>query len=131
MKGFGLRLENLREQYGYTKKEVSIKLGFSPNVYGSYEREERRPSYETLIKLADLYNVSLDFLICGKEDNPTLDSTNKLKSIEEILNHFNTKGVENPYILDKEKWLILRESDLVELTNHFDWVVTKARKEKK
>lgn len=63
----GWRLENLREESGYTQKEVSYKLGFSSNVYGTYEREERQPAYETLAELADLYNVSLDYLIRGNE----------------------------------------------------------------
>lgn len=66
MDKFGHRLENLREKIGYTKKEVSFKLGFSQNVYGAYEREDRRPSIETLVKIAKLYNVSLDYLITGK-----------------------------------------------------------------
>ncbi|WP_052400631.1 helix-turn-helix domain-containing protein [Oceanobacillus jeddahense] len=67
MKGFGLRLENLREKHGYSRVEISYKLGFSQNVYGSYEREKRRPSLETIIKLADIFGVSLDYLIRGEE----------------------------------------------------------------
>jgi transcriptional regulator with XRE-family HTH domain len=59
VKGFGLRLENLREKYGYSKVEMSLKLGFSQNVYGAYEREEKRPSLETIIKLADIFHVFL------------------------------------------------------------------------
>ncbi|RDW21376.1 hypothetical protein CWR48_02935 [Oceanobacillus arenosus] len=38
MESFGRRLENLREKNGYSKKEVSIKLGYSENTYGNYER---------------------------------------------------------------------------------------------
>lgn len=126
MDKFGLRLENLREQYGYTKKEVSFKLGFSANVYGSYEREERRPSFETLIKLADLYDVSLDYLIRGKEysSEETSDDINAFKT---ILKHFNEQGFDKPFIIDHEKWIILNKRDLEELSNHFEWVVTKAR----
>lgn len=65
--GLGWRLENLREESGYTKKEISNKLGFSSNVYGTYEREERQPAYETLAALADLFDVSLDYLIRGSK----------------------------------------------------------------
>ncbi|HLR51706.1 MAG TPA: helix-turn-helix transcriptional regulator [Candidatus Avamphibacillus sp.] len=59
----GYRLENLREKSGYTKKEISYKLGFSSNVYGTYESGETHPAYQTLAELADLFNVSLDYLI--------------------------------------------------------------------
>ncbi|WP_077601595.1 helix-turn-helix domain-containing protein [Oceanobacillus sojae] len=67
MKGFGLRLQNLREKYDYSKTEMSSKLGFTDNVYGSYERGDRRPSLETIIELADIFDVSIDYLIRGKE----------------------------------------------------------------
>ncbi|WP_339234535.1 helix-turn-helix transcriptional regulator [Oceanobacillus sp. FSL W7-1281] len=70
MKGFGLRLENLRDKYDYSKTEISSKLGFTDNVYGSYEREDRRPSFETVIKLADIFDVSIDYLIRGEEYQP-------------------------------------------------------------
>lgn len=60
MKGFGLRLENLREKHGYSKVEISSKLGFSANVYGSYEREARRPSLETVVKNVKV--VTLTFI---------------------------------------------------------------------
>lgn len=83
---FCLRLENLREKSGYTKKELSQKLGFSANVYGAYERGERRPSLETCCKLANLFNVSLDYLLCGKEysqENLEIEET-KLKEVIEL-----------------------------------------------
>lgn len=59
---FNLRLENLREKSGYTKKEVSKMLGFSANVYGAYERGERRPSIETRahIKLNEFLKLVKD-----------------------------------------------------------------------
>lgn len=128
MDQFGLRLENLREKYGYTKKEVSLKLGFSANVYGSYEREERRPSLETLVKIANLYDVSLDYLICGREYNPEKYNNDNIKKVKRIVNHFIEHGVQSPFILDDKKWLVLKKSDLIELTNHFEWVVAKAKK---
>ncbi|MCT1901903.1 helix-turn-helix domain-containing protein [Oceanobacillus sojae] len=67
MEEFGLRLQNLREKYDYSKTEMSSKLGFTDNVYGAYERGNRRPSLETIIQLADIFNVSIDYLIRGEE----------------------------------------------------------------
>lgn len=72
MNNFGLRLENLREKHGYSKVEMSEKLGFSKNVYGAYERGDRRPSLETLVKMADIFGGSVDYLIRGKE-HPSRD----------------------------------------------------------
>ncbi|HLQ83209.1 MAG TPA: helix-turn-helix transcriptional regulator [Pseudogracilibacillus sp.] len=84
MKDFERRLENLRDKHGYSKKEISFKLGFTENVYGAYERGERRPSLETLVKLADLYNVSLDYILRGKEFSKE-DSENKYKQFQEVI----------------------------------------------
>lgn len=123
MDKFGLRLENLREKHGYTKKEISLMLGFSPNVYGTYEREERRPSLETLVNLAEIYNVSLDYLIRGTEY--TKEAQEEIKIVYELLSLFEEKNIKHPYILAIDKWRTLTKEDFIELTNHFEWVVNK------
>lgn len=131
MQGFGLRLENLREKYGYSKRDVSLKLGFTPNVYGSYERETRRPTLETIIKLADIYSVSLDYLIRGTEyQKDTIDNSNQ-KKVEDLLKVFAEKGIKHSPIFQPEKWSILNSDDIMEINNHFDWVVYKSKVKKK
>ncbi|MED3642439.1 helix-turn-helix transcriptional regulator [Caldifermentibacillus hisashii] len=127
---FCLRLENLREKSGYTKKELSQKLGFSANVYGSYERGERRPSFETCCKLANIFHVSLDYLLCGKEYNQGNIETEE-SQLTEVIELFKEKGLKHPYILQLDKWEELSQEDLQELTNHFNWVVHKARLRRK
>ena len=56
----GNRLKELRISEGLTQQELSVKLGISRVNYTRYETDKVRPDYETLIKLADFYNVSLD-----------------------------------------------------------------------
>lgn len=131
MDTFGLRLENLRENIGLTKRELSIKLGFSANVYGSYERGERQPSLETIIKLAEVFNVSLDYLIRGEEHQPTKDLETINQFIKETSISYNEIGIKKPYILQFEEWSILEYEDLKELHDHFEWVVHKAKTRKK
>ncbi|MFC4023538.1 helix-turn-helix domain-containing protein [Oceanobacillus longus] len=126
MDGFGRRLENLREKHGYSKKEISSKLGFHDNTYGQYEREERRPALETIMELAEIYHVDIDYLIQGeKSDNRTSDNS-KAAKIEQLLNYFKNAGIEEPYFLQLEKWAKLDEEDLREITNHFEWIVHRA-----
>lgn len=122
----GLRLENLREKRGLTKIDLSLRLGFSANVYGSYEREERRPSLETMVKLADIFNVSLDYLIRGEEfQNPNnfLDEA----EFQKIKQLFDIKQIQYPSFLQYKKWAILNAKDIVEINNHFEWIVEKAK----
>lgn len=129
MNGFGWRLENLREKSGYTKRDISLLLGFTANVYGSYERGDRRPALETIIKLADIYGVSLDYLIRGEEYQQGTDCTTNQKKFQALIHYFRNAGIEKPYFLQLEKWRLLNEYDLMEINNHFEWVVHKARTE--
>lgn len=56
----GNKLKELRISEGLTQQELSARLGISRVNYTRYETDKVRPDYETLIKLADFYNVSLD-----------------------------------------------------------------------
>ena len=125
MESFGQRLENLRESLGYTKKDVSLKLDFTANVYGSYERGERRPTLETLIKLADMFDTSLDYLIRGKQQSSTKSHSQFEDEIMHILEKYN---ITNFSLLDLEKWEALSEKDIDEINNHFEWTVEKAER---
>ncbi|WP_080873430.1 helix-turn-helix domain-containing protein [Oceanobacillus timonensis] len=118
MKGFGMRLENLRDKHGYSKVEISYKLGFSQNVYGSYERETRRPTFETMIKLADIYGVSLDYLIRGDEYHPSDKETLK-KLLAEV-----TKEKETEY--QSEEPMI--SEDLIQMMKAMKELKPNARK---
>lgn len=66
---FGTRLKNLRIQAGMTQDEVAEKIGTNARTLGYYEKEERRPNPEMLIKLADFFNVTTDYIL-GRSNNP-------------------------------------------------------------
>lgn len=56
------RLRDMREDFDMTQSQVAEKLGILQTVYSRYERGARTIPLEHLLKLAELYNVSLDFL---------------------------------------------------------------------
>lgn len=60
----GNRLKELRLNKNLTQSELSSRLNISQITYSQYERGKREPSIETLIKLAELYLVSMDYLLC-------------------------------------------------------------------
>jgi len=60
-------LKTLRLQYHYTQRFVADKLGITSQSYGAYELGLNEPSISNLIKLADLYDISLDELVGRKE----------------------------------------------------------------
>lgn len=62
-----MRLKEIRTQRKLSQKEVADYLGISDVSYGRYESGNREPSIEMLIKLSDLFKVTIDYIV-GKED---------------------------------------------------------------
>lgn len=62
------RLKELRCEKGLLQKEVAQKIGVSPQSYSFYENWINKPDPETLIKLADIFEVSIDYLL-GRTDD--------------------------------------------------------------
>ncbi len=60
------RIRDLREDHDKTQKEIAAYLNMQVTVYQRYERGEREIPLWAAIKLADLYHVSLDYLV-GRE----------------------------------------------------------------
>lgn len=60
------RLRELREFNGLTQNKIAEVLGVSRVAYGLHESGKRQMSYESLCTLADLYGVTLDYLM-GRE----------------------------------------------------------------
>ena len=58
------RIKKLREEFGYTQQDLANKLDSSKSVIGLYESETRKPSLEILIKLSDIFNCSIDYILC-------------------------------------------------------------------
>jgi len=59
----GERLKQAREEKRFTQVEVARKLGISNGAISGYERNYRDPDTETLTKLAELYEVDVDYLL--------------------------------------------------------------------
>jgi len=68
MDNLGNKLKELRKLSGMTQREISIKLGITERNYQRYESDKGIPKLSNLIALADLFNVSLDFLM-GRKGN--------------------------------------------------------------
>ncbi|MBQ3055813.1 MAG: helix-turn-helix transcriptional regulator [Oscillospiraceae bacterium] len=57
-------LRLLRKSKGYTQIAVQMKTGIEQALLSKYETGERIPPTETLLRLADFYNVSIDYILC-------------------------------------------------------------------
>ena len=61
------RLRALRKEKGYTQLQVAVYCDITEKAYQNYELMTREPKMEILIRIAELYGVSLDYLV-GRTD---------------------------------------------------------------
>ena len=61
---FNKRLREMRMKRGFTQQNMADNLGISLNAYQKYEQAERSPSLDCLVTIADIFDVSLDYLLC-------------------------------------------------------------------
>lgn len=95
---FSERLKDLRKQAGLTQVGVAEKLGISQPAYASWERGVKKPTQDNLVKIAQVLNVSVDYLVGNSEDK-----SDELDNIE-LLFRMNSKG-----LTDEEKEIFKRE----------------------
>ena len=83
---FPEKLARARKNAGFTQKEIERALNIKQSAIASYESGRSRPTYENLVKLADFYNVTCDWLLKAfggsiKLDTMTEDEIEMIKSI--------------------------------------------------
>ena len=62
------KLKELRVEKDLTQEEAAQYLNIARNTLSQFETGKARPSYEVLVSAADLFSVSVDYLL-GREDN--------------------------------------------------------------
>ena len=98
MSSFTNRLVQLRKKRGLTQQQIADEIGVNRGSYSNWEKGKREPSFENLIKLADILDTTTDFLL-GKsninfgnnsevyEEYKKLLSQNKKEEIQENYDH--------------------------------------------
>lgn len=89
------RLSTLRKHHGYSLEKVGQSIGISGTAFRKYEVGHSYPSYETLIKIADFFNVPLDFLV-GRTNIKDLESTNILMESDQFLKKIEQETLGEP-----------------------------------
>ncbi|MBQ8308752.1 MAG: helix-turn-helix transcriptional regulator [Clostridia bacterium] len=67
-----MRLKQLRKQKNITQLKLAMDLTMNQNSISRYETGEREADYATLIKFADYFGVSIDYLL-ERTDNPEMN----------------------------------------------------------
>ncbi len=72
MSNFGIHLKKIRKSKKVTQKAAAAAAGISERNYQEWEYGKVKPAFDSLIALADYFDVSLDYLV-GRTDNPAVN----------------------------------------------------------
>jgi transcriptional regulator with XRE-family HTH domain len=123
MYDFGSRLKAIRNQRGLTQRKLAEEIGKSVQAVSSYERNSQIPPIEVMISIADVLNVSLDYLVDRQSVN-TYSFCN-LKSIhKEILDllqdEFASPSRKHSHLSDRQSLIFEKLLMLFVLPEHID-----------
>jgi len=99
-------LKKLRNQVGYTQQEIADKIGSKQQTYAGYESGRHEPSVEMLIRIADLFDVSMDFIVARESDMNDADNIDryledreklKIKTMDNILELIEQRVRQSPF----------------------------------
>ncbi|MFZ4656766.1 MAG: helix-turn-helix domain-containing protein [Caldilineaceae bacterium] len=85
MEKFGEKLQKLRQKHGVSLRELSTQLGYASHSYlTALEKNERKPSADVILKLADLFDVTTDQLMRDEFDLDEDDSAGQQEAGRQV-----------------------------------------------
>ncbi|WGG44199.1 helix-turn-helix transcriptional regulator [Rossellomorea sp. DA94] len=116
------KLIELRKAKKLRQEDIANILGIARTTYAMYEQGNREPDFDTLNKIADYFEVTIDHLLGREEKVKT-----KEDSLEEVNKLVKEYGIEQFGFFDIEKWKDLSHEDIEEIKKHFEYVVFQAK----
>ena len=110
------RIKLLRKSKGWTQNDLAGKIGTDARMISLYESKKTVPSAETLIKIAEIFNVSIDYLLIENAPKRSLNNNGS----SELLEKFS----EFDKLTDKEKDSIMNIIDSLITKNKVRDIIT-------
>lgn len=121
----GQRLNKLREEKGLTQKELSSRLGMARTTYSGYENGSREPDNHTLEKIADFFDVSIDYLLGRTNDRKVVETDTGKKHPAQILREYLDMGLTNEEIKKRMDFMVdvftLNDNEVDEFISFLRW----------
>lgn len=95
-------LIELRKKRDMSQEELADKIGVSQKSISKYEKQDVRPSWEAMINIANLFNVSIDYLLSRTSEPQPISSTVSSPALLQPLSENATMLLENFEKLCKE-----------------------------
>lgn len=83
-------IKNLRKQKSLSQQAIANYLQITRQAYSNYENGKREPDYETLLKLSEFFDVTVDYLTRG--ETPTAPLTDPEQQLLDLFRQLNGEG---------------------------------------
>lgn len=83
-----VNMRALRKKANYRQEDISRLLNIQRQTYSNYENASRMPPLEIIVSLAKLYNVSVDYLVCGIDHVSDSNASFLTSEEKQLLNDF-------------------------------------------
>ena len=106
---YGLMIQNLRKSHKLSQKELGDHLGIGVSTISMWESEKRAPDHTHLMAMAELFHVSVDYILYGKVDEVKLS-----RDEQEVLDLFRQLPIEQKFeIKGIMKGILLRDGGVL------------------
>lgn len=122
----GSRLKSLRVSKKLTQADMAHRIAVARTTYAMYEQNKREPDNEILERIADFFDVTIDYLL-GRTDvpGPVNRNFNPLDEINHIIKKYD---IDQSGFFDLEKWKAMGPEEIRELKSYFEFITSRAKK---
>ncbi|MBR0473396.1 MAG: helix-turn-helix transcriptional regulator [Erysipelotrichaceae bacterium] len=94
MESFGTRLANLRREHNLTQNDIADRLNISAQAVSKWENDLTSPDIDTLLKLADIFDITVDELLGKKKKETLYVPAEERKDINKLMFRIRVLSVE-------------------------------------
>lgn len=120
------KIEVFKKKRNLSQQYMADFLGITRQGCGKYEDGKSEPDSKSIVKLADFFDVTTDYLL-GNTNNPEY-KFDSLAEMKKIVEEYEIQGI---FIHNIEDWENLTDEDIRELRSHFEYIAHKAKLRKK
>ena len=106
---YGKRLKKLREELNLKQSELAKTFNISSSAIGMYERKDREPNIDLILKFSDFFNVSTDYLL-GNTNNKNLDDASSKINTGLSLNDYKSPNETQQKQIEEFAKLVLKDN---------------------
>lgn len=121
------RIKKRRNELKLSQEHIANKLGITRQGYGHYETGRNEPDIDTVRKLSDILDCSIDYLY-GETDQVKGSSYNPMNEINKLLNKYD---IDQSGFFDIEKWEAMGPEDIKQLEDYFEFITSRAKEKNK